>query len=189
MKSSGSNRAISVDLSKYDNSWYSPGRGRIVCSLWYFCNVIFFRNPLNPFSKIKILILRVFGAQVGEGVVIKPSVNIKYPWKIEIGDYTWIGESVWLDSLGGIKIGRNVCVSQGVYLCTGNHDWSDYAFGLMVRPIQIENGAWLGAKSIVLPGVTIAENCVVTAGRVVRRDTRKNTIIFDEDHFKLRNIK
>jgi len=77
-------------------------------------------------------------------VVFKPSINVKYPWKLEIGDHSWIGEGAWLDSLAPIRIGSNCCISQGVYFCTGNHDWTDPAFGLIVKPIVIEDGAWVG---------------------------------------------
>ena len=85
---------IQTDLSKYDNSWYSTGAGKFKMVLWYFVNILFFMNPLNPISSLKVLLLRLFGAKIGRGVVIKPSVNIKYPWLLEIGDNSWIGERV-----------------------------------------------------------------------------------------------
>ena len=88
----------SVSIKDYDNSWYRPG-GAVKRLLWYFVNVLFFLNPFNPFSGIKVRLLRLFGAQVGVGVNIKPNVNIKYPWLLEIGDYSWIGENVWIDNL------------------------------------------------------------------------------------------
>ena len=89
-------------LSLYDNSWYNPG-SPIKRFVWYFVNVLFFINPLNPFSGFKVWLLRVFGAKIGKGVNIKPCVNIKYPWLLEIGDYTWIGENVWIDNLAKAK--------------------------------------------------------------------------------------
>ena len=155
---------MGVDLSKFDNSWYDPGRGRIIRGIWYLVNVIIFQNPLNTSSALKAALLRAFGAKVGKGVVLKPSINIKYPWNLEIGDCSWIGEGVWLDSLALIQIGRNCCISQGAYLCTGNHDWTDPAFGLIVKPIAIEDGAWVGAKAIVLPGAKIKSHAIIAAG-------------------------
>lgn len=160
-----------VDLTQFDNSCYSPGRSRLVIAIWYFVNVLFLKNPLNPSSKFKVVLLRLFGAKVGVGVNLKPSINIKYPWNLEIGDYSWIGENVWIDSLDKVRIGNNVCLSQGTYLCTGNHDWSDCAFGLVVKPVEVEDGAWVGAGAIVLPGVTIATHSVITAGAVVSQGT------------------
>lgn len=165
-----------VDLSKYNNSWYDPGSSTVIRILWYFINVLFFQNPFSLSTKVKIFILRLFGANIGEGVIIKPSVNIKYPWNITIGNNSWIGEKVWLDSLATINIGNNVCLSQGVYLCTGNHSWSDPNFGLIILPIVVEDGAWVAAKSIVLPGVTIASHTVLTAGSVAASSTEPYTI-------------
>lgn len=146
---------MTVDLSTFNNSWYNPGRGFLIRTLWHFVNALFLQCPLNPSSKLKIIILRMFGAKIGEGVVLKPSINVKYPWNLVIGNYSWIGENAWLDSLAPITIGSNCCISQGVYFCTGNHDWTDPAFGLIVKPIIIEDGAWVGARATVLPGVTV----------------------------------
>src|SRR3712207_2062095 len=92
-------RNSTVDLSKYNNDWYSHGASKLKRVVWHFVNVLFFINPLNPISSLKIFLLRIFGAKIGKGVVIKPSVNIKHPWFLTIGNYTWIGENVWIDNL------------------------------------------------------------------------------------------
>jgi putative colanic acid biosynthesis acetyltransferase WcaF len=162
---------MQVDLSRFGNSWYNPGRGFLVRVVWHFVNALFLQNPLNPSSGLKVALLRLFGARIGRGVILKPSINIKYPWNLEIGDHSWIGENAWLDSLAPIRIGSNVCVSQGVYLCTGNHDWSDPSFGLIVRPIIVEDGAWVGARATLLPGVTLASHSIAAAGSVITRGT------------------
>ena len=165
-----------VDLSRYDNSSFNPGRGSLVRALWYFANVLLLQNPLNPLSSLKVLLLRIFGAKVGKGVVLKPSINVKYPWNLRIGDHCWIGEGAWLDSLAPITIGSHACISQGSYLCTGNHDWSDPAFGLIVKPIVVEDGVWIGARALVVPGVTLGSHSVVAAGSVVAGDTESRMI-------------
>jgi len=165
-----------TDLSRYDNSWYHPGRSGVVRLLWFLSNALVLQNIFNPSSRFKLLILRAFGAKIGKGVNLKPGINVKYPWNIEIGDYVWIGENAWLDSLAPIKIGSHVCVSQGAYLCTGNHDWTDPTFSLIVKPIIIENGAWIGARAVVLPGVTIASHAVVSAGSVLSQSAEAYTI-------------
>ncbi len=160
-----------INLSKFDNSWYYPGHGLLVRITWYFFNAIFFLNPLNISSNLKIVLLKLFGARIGKGVILKPRINVKYPWNLEIGNNSWIGENVWLDSLAHIKIGNNVCISQGVYLCTGNHNWTDPAFGLIVKPITIKDGTWIATGAIVLPGVTISSHSILTAGSVISKDT------------------
>ena len=178
-----------VDLSAFNNSWYNPGRGFLIRTLWHFVNALFLQNPLNPSSKLKIIFLRLFGAKIGEGVVLKPSINVKYPWKLEIGDYSWIGENSWLDSLAPITIGSNACISQGVYFCTGNHDWADPAFGLIVKPIAVEDGAWTGARSTVLPGVTIKSHSIVAAGSVIAKDTDPYSIYVGNPAVKVKERK
>lgn len=167
---------LKVDLSRFDNSWYHPGRGWLVRVLWHLVNAAFLQCPLNPSSGLKIFLLRLFGAQIGRGVVLKPSINVKYPWHLAIGDYSWIGEGAWLDSLAPITIGSHVCISQGTYFCTGNHDWSDPAFGLIVKPIVIEDGAWVGARATILPGVTVRTHAIIAAGSVIARDAEAYTI-------------
>src|SRR5947208_3121617 len=99
-----------TDLSSFNNSWYKPGRGFITRGLWYCVNVLHFKS-FSPFNWKKVFLLRLFGAKVGKGVVIKPGVNIKYPWRLKIGDNVWIGEKVWIDNLGDVVIEDNVCIS------------------------------------------------------------------------------
>ncbi len=167
---------IPVDLRAYDNSWYSPGAGKGKQLLWYFVNALFFINPLNPLSGIKVKLLRLFGARVGERVLIKPGVNIKYPWHLAIGDDCWIGERVWIDSLTTITIGNNVCLSQGAMLLTGNHNFKSRKFDLMVGKIVLEDGAWIGAQSTVCPGVKVHSHAVLAVGSVAARDLEPYTI-------------
>lgn len=158
-----------TDLSSFNNDWYQPG-GKIKILMWYFCNVLFMKNGWIPFSGIKVQVLKLFGAKVGKGVLIKPCVNIKYPWQLEIGDYTWIGENVWIDNLGQVKIGANCCISQGALLLCGNHDYKKSSFDLMVGDITLEDGVWIGAKCIVAGGVTAKSHSVLAAGSVASKD-------------------
>lgn len=160
---------MKTDLSKYDNSWYQPG-SKLKTTLWYFVNAVFFLNPLNPVSGIKVKLLRLFGAKIGEGVVIKPGVNIKYPWKLEIGDHCWIGEKVWIDNLGLVNIGDNVCLSQGAILLCGNHNYKKPTFDLIVKDIILEDGVWIGAQSVVCPGVVCSSHSILTVNSVATKD-------------------
>lgn len=164
-----------TDLRQYNNSWYSPGSS-LKRLLWYFVNVLFFKNSWNPSSALKVMILRMFGATVGNGVMIKPGVNIKYPWLLKIGDFCWIGEEVWIDNLAMIILEDNVCISQGAMLLTGNHNYKKTAFDLMVSPIRLEDGVWIGAKAIVCPGVTSQSHAVLAVGSVAVKDMEAYTI-------------
>lgn len=153
-----------TDLSKYDNSWYNPGGNALKRFLWYFVNALVIKNHLNPISRIRVKALRLFGAKIGRGVVIKPGVNVKYPWLLTVGDYSWIGEDVWIDNLAEVSIGSNCCLSQGAMLLCGNHNYRLPTFDLMVKPIIVEDGAWVGAKSVVCPGVTVGRDSILTVG-------------------------
>ncbi|HTE24056.1 WcaF family extracellular polysaccharide biosynthesis acetyltransferase [Flavitalea sp.] len=167
-----------VDNSLYNNDWYGNkiGASRSQQILWYFFNVVFFINPLNPSSALKKFILKLFGAKIGRGVVIKPGVNIKYPWKLFIGDYSWIGEKVWIDNLANVVIGKSVCISQGAMLLTGNHNYAAKEFDLMVLAISIEDGVWLGAKSVVCPGITCKTHSVLSVQSVATKNLEAFTI-------------
>ena len=157
---------MEVDNSKFDNSWYDPGGGSWKRFCWYFCNALFFINPLFPFRKAKVWLLRLFGAKVGQGVVIKPGVNIKYPWRLTIGNHCWIGERVWIDNLADVRLEDHVCLSQGAMILTGNHDYKKETFDLIIEPVTIEKGGWIGAQSVVCPGVTCGEHAVLSVGSV-----------------------
>lgn len=152
-----------TDLSSYDNSWYQPG-GAFKRVLWYCINAAFLLNPLQPISGLKKFWLRVFGAEIGTGVVIKQRVNIKYPWKLKVGNHVWIGEQVWIDNLDQVTIADHCCLSQGAMLLCGNHNYKKSTFDLMVAPIVLEEGAWAGAQTVVCPGVTMHSHSILTVG-------------------------
>jgi putative colanic acid biosynthesis acetyltransferase WcaF len=161
-----------VNNAEYNNDWYKReiGASRFKRVCWYLINVVFFINPLIPSSSLKKFFLRSFGARIGKGVVLKPGVNIKYPWKLVIRDYSWVGERVWIDNLAEVEIGPSVCLSQGAILLTGNHDFTKVSFDLMVKKIVLEEGVWIGAAAMVCPGVRCASHSVLSAGSIATQD-------------------
>ncbi len=154
-----------TNLSKFNNDWYKPGANSIKRLCWYFTNTAWI-NSAFPISSVKVSLLRLFGAKIGHGVVIKPHVNIKYPWKLEIGNNVWIGEYVWIDNLAQVTIQDNVCISQGALLLCGNHNYKKESFDLIVGEIKLEKGVWIGAKATVCPGVTCHDHAVLAVGSV-----------------------
>ncbi len=168
--------AFPIDLGRFENSWYRSGRSKGIEALWFFVGLPLLRWTVIPFSSFRTRLLRLFGATIGRGVTIKPGVRVKYPWRLRIGDQSWIGEDVWIDNLAQVDIADNVCISQGVYLCTGNHDWSDPAFGLVVKPIALQAGSWAGARSVVCPGVEFGEGSIAAVGSVVVKSLKPWTI-------------
>ena len=115
-------------------------------------------------------LLRLFGARIGKGVLIRPSVKVTYPWKLKIGDFSWIGDGATLYSLGEITIGDNAVVSQHSYLSTGSHDYTKLSFDLYALPICVESEAWVATGVFVAPGVTIGQGAIVGASSVVLKD-------------------
>jgi putative colanic acid biosynthesis acetyltransferase WcaF len=167
MKASSVN-VVRTDLSRYDNSWYKPGRNLVVRLMWYSINTCLFRTAF-PFYGPKRFFLRMFGATVGKGLVIKPHVSIKYPWKLKVGNHVWIGEGAWIDNLAEVTLMDNACVSQGVLLLCGNHNYKKATFDLIVKDIVLEEGAWAGAKSVVCPGVRMEKYSLLTVGSIAVR--------------------
>ncbi len=165
-----------VDLSIYKVPPYS-GRGPFTRTLWYFTSLLLFESGWFLAGGIKVRLLRLFGARIGRGVVIKPHVRIKFPWRLVVGDYVWIGQGVWLDNLATVTIGSHVCVSQGSYFCTGGHDHRRVTFDLVTREIAVADGAWVGAFARVMGGVAVGANAIVAAGSVVTRDVPPAEIV------------
>lgn len=161
---------MQVDLSSFSTPQFDRGASRLKEALWIVVSLLLFRLCPFPFSSLKRSVLRLFGAKVGTGVVIKPQVKITFPWKLSLGDHVWLGEECWLLNLDRITICNNVCISQRAFLCTGNHDYRLKTFDLITKPIIVNDGAWLGASSWVGPGVTVGSHAVLAAGSVATRN-------------------
>lgn len=166
-----------VQLKNFDASiGLDRGANKLTEISWYLIKVIFFLSALPYPNKLKLFFLRLYGAKIGKGINIKPRTNIHMPWKLEIGDYVWIGEEVFILNFEGVKIGNNACVSQRTFLCGGNHDFLDPTFKYRNGPITIEDGAWIGAGCFVGPNVIIGTDTVVTAGTVITSNLLPNSI-------------
>jgi putative colanic acid biosynthesis acetyltransferase WcaF len=163
---------MKVDLATYNNTWYKTGN-KIKVILWYFVNQLFFANGFFPFYAFKVFLLKLFGATVGNNILIKPCVNIKYPWLLEIGNNVWIGEQVWIDNLAKVTIGNNVCISQGALLLCGNHNYKKTTFDLIIGEIILEDGVWICAKAIITQNVVCKSHSVVGTGAVLSSNTEE----------------
>nr|WP_174762965.1 hormogonium polysaccharide biosynthesis acetyltransferase HpsU [Anabaena sp. UHCC 0187] len=150
-----------LDLRKYDQSWFDRGRPSWYVLFWWLVQAIAFPLTPQPLNILRCSLLRLFGARIGKGVLIRPTARFTYPWKVSIGDYSWVGDDVVFYSLDQINIGEHCVISQKSYLCTGSHDIQDPAFGLKTASITIGNGAWVAADCFVAPGVHIGSNAVI----------------------------
>jgi putative colanic acid biosynthesis acetyltransferase WcaF len=177
---------ISVKLSSFSHEVFDKGAGSMKITLWYFVNALFVRASWNPFMGVKVFLLKLFGAKIGVGLVIKNNVIIKYPWKLILGDHCWLGEGCWIDNLDRVEIGNNVCISQGALLLTGNHDYRLSSFDYRNAPIQLEDGVWIGAKAVVCPGVTCRENSILTVASIATKNLDSHGIYQGNPAVKIR---
>ena len=142
--------------------------GKVRLGLWFLVQNIFFKSPVMP-SKFRPILLRIFGGSIGSGVLIRRGVKVHFPWNLEIGNDCWIGEEVWFINHEKITIGSNVCISQRSIICSGGHDYRSASLEYAHKPVVIKDGAWVCLDAKVLPGVTIGECSVVSAGEVARK--------------------
>jgi len=156
-------------LDRYDNSDFSRGASKLREVLWWVVRSFLFAPWFPVPSFLKVTALRLFGAKVGRGVVIRSRVNITFPWRVSIADHVWIGEEVQILSLAPVSIASHVCISQRAFLCTGSHRFRSENFDLITKPIKIGEGSWIAANVFVGPGVTLAPGTLCKAGAVVTK--------------------
>lgn len=146
------------------------GKSKFIIQLWWFVQGSLFRISPQFMYGWRILLLRLFGANIGDNVLIRPTVKILYPWKLTIGNYSWIGDDVTLYSMANINIGENCVVSQKSYLCTGSHDHTKNSFDIFAKPINIKDKVWVAADVFIAPGVTVGTGTVVGIRSTVNKD-------------------
>lgn len=164
------------DLSLYKNPEGFRGRSKWTVQLWWATYALFFKPSPQVMYGWRRFLLRSFGAKIGKGVIIRPSAQITYPWKISIGDFSWIGDEVVLYSLGEIEIGSNTVISQRSYICTGSHHYNSEAFDIYAKKISIGNKCWLATDVYVAPSVVIDDFTVVGARSSVFKDLPANKV-------------
>jgi len=157
-------------LNKFKLPKNFRGRSSLVVQLWWMTDFFFFKLSPQVMYGWRRFLLRLFGAKIGKNVIIRPNVTITYPWKVSIGDYSWIGDNVELYSLGEINIGSNVVISQKSYLCAASHDYDKEDFPIWSKKITIEDECWLATDVYVAPGVTVGKGTVVGARSSVFKD-------------------
>ncbi|MEU8527371.1 MULTISPECIES: WcaF family extracellular polysaccharide biosynthesis acetyltransferase [Streptomyces] len=163
------------NLPAFTLAGYEKGRSKLVQALWFAVMNTLFMAWFCP-ARVRVALLRAFGATIGEGVLIRHRVRVLWPWKLTVGDHTWIGEGAWLLNLEPVTLGAHVCVSQEALLCTGSHDHRAADFRYRNAPITVEDGAWIAARATVLAGVTVGRHAVVAAGTTLHRDLPELTL-------------
>jgi putative colanic acid biosynthesis acetyltransferase WcaF len=161
----------------FDKSQFDRGRPKAVEMAWYLTKMVFFLSAWPWPIALKTRLLRAFGSEVGVGLIIKPRVNIHFPWRLRIGDHCWIGERTEIFNLADVTLGDHSTLSQDVCLAAAGHDSSSATMAYKNRPIRIGRSAWVTSRAFVGPGVTIGEGAVIGAGAVVLEDVEPNVIV------------
>lgn len=171
---------------EFNKKGFDSGASGLKIFCWYFISAIFIRSGLIPVSSIIVFILRLFGAKIGKDVRIKPYIYVHYPWRLSIGDHSWLAECR-IENLALVIIGKNVCVSQKAMLLTGNHNFSVQHFDLITKPIVLEDGVWIGANAVVCPGITAKSHAVLTVGSVATKDLEAYSIYQGNPAIKIKD--
>ena len=148
------------------SDWH-PGASVLVRTLWFCVGSPLLSARWLPGSPWRVALLRALGAQIGSGCRLKPGLRVKFPWRLVVGHHCWLAEDAWLDNLAPVTLGDRVCLSQGTYLCTGNHNFRSPSFELLLGPITIGSEAWIAARAVLAPGTEIGPGAVVALGAVV----------------------
>jgi putative colanic acid biosynthesis acetyltransferase WcaF len=156
--------------------WH-PGGSLPLRTLWFCAGAPLLSARWLPGSVWRVLLLQAFGARIGSGCRIKPGLRVKFPWRLQVGQACWLAEDAWLDNLAPITLGDRVCLSQGVYLCSGNHDFRSPGFDLRLGPINIGSDVWIAARAVLAPGTEIGPGAVVALGAVVRGNVPPGAIV------------
>lgn len=164
-----------IDLTLAGKGNYVSSKGKFIQFVWFVIEACIVNNRLMPVSAIRAGLLRIFGAKIGNNCRFLHAIRVKYPWNLEVGDNSWFGEDVWIHNQTMIRVGSNVCISQGTFLTTGSHDF-DKDMDLRVDPIIIEDGAWITSKCVIQKGVTIGRSALVTPSSVVHRSLEPDGI-------------
>jgi putative colanic acid biosynthesis acetyltransferase WcaF len=166
-----------MDLSKFSSRDFDRGASRLKEVAWFIVRRIFFQTSNALPSAFRAALLRLFGAKIGVGAVIRSNVNVTFPWRLSMGDHVWIGEEVIILSLAPVTIESNVCVSQRAFLCTGSHNFHRPTFDLQTKPITLRSGSWVAAQSFIGPGVEVGSGSVVSAGSVVMENVPARSLV------------
>ncbi|NWF44270.1 colanic acid biosynthesis acetyltransferase WcaF [Hydrogenophaga sp. D2P1] len=171
-----SEKPLYQDLSRFSIAEDFRGRSGLIVLAWQIVQATAFGLSPQPFYLWRRWLLRLFGAKVGKGAIIRPTARVTYPWKVELGEHCWIGDNTALYSLGEIKIGDHAVISQRCYICTGSHDIANITFPLTATPIVIEAEAWVATDCFVYPGVTIGRGAIIAARSTVLSDIPSGVI-------------
>lgn len=156
--------------------WH-PGASKLLLTFWFTVGSPLLAARWLPGSDWRVALLRRCGAHIGPGCRIKPGLRVKFPWRLTVGAACWLAEDAWIDNLAAVTLGDRVCLSQGAFICTGNHNYRSSGFDLLLGPISVGNDAWIAARAVLAPGTTIGAGAVVALGAVVSGEVPAGAVV------------
>ena len=145
--------------------------------LWTVCWALLFRPTPTFLNGWRVFVLRCFGAVIGRRCAIDPSCRIWAPWNMEIGDDCQLDARVDCYTVGRITVEDRSIISQGAYLCSASHDFTNPAFPLTFAPIRIGSDVWVAARAFIRPGIVVGQGAVIGACAVVTKDVAPWTVV------------
>lgn len=165
-----------------------PLNARIAMLLWEYCWMAFCVWTPKPANPWRLFWLRLFGAKVEGKPFVHQRARINIPWNLTLHEGACIGDRSNIYALGKIEIGAGAVVAQEAYICTGTHDFSDPELPLRTAKITVGEGAFIGARAFVLPGVMVGARAVVGACSVVTKDVGDGDIVAGNPASRRRRI-
>lgn len=159
---------MNIDLTQSTSPFTAKEKLRRLlwsCFAWPLVRFI----PRGPGSRLRISMLRLFGARIGQRCLIESGVQIWLPWQLELEGYVAIGRKVEIYNYGLVRIGKMTVISQYGYLCTGSHDYTHPHMPLIWKNIVVGSECWVCAGAFIAPGVTIGDRTVIAARSVVTK--------------------
>ena len=170
---------MQLDLSNYQNR--HSLKSRLARFVWHIVWLMLFRPTPNSLACVfgvwRVFLLRMFGAKVGKHCVVKSSARIWAPWMLEMGDWVAVSERCDVYNVARVTIGDRTTISKDTFLCCAGHDIESPTMELTCASITVGTDAWIAARAIVLPGLTIGNGAVVAAGAVVTKDVASWTVV------------
>ncbi|MEX5306091.1 acetyltransferase [Kocuria sp. CPCC 205258] len=164
-----------INLSKAPGEGEAWGKPKWLVYLWTATELVIITNPWQISSSLRTKVLKAFGAKIGNGVIIRPRTRIRFPWNLEVGDRSWIGDGVWIHNRETVAIGHDVVVSQETFITTGSHAYRT-DMGLITRPVMIDDGAWVTSRCVITGGVNIGRSALIQPLTRVAENVPANAI-------------
>ena len=161
--------------SPYQSPWSWWTQVLLIC--WRFTWLVFCRWTPKFFNPWRVLVLKIFGANLLGTPFIHSTAKIQIPWNLTMKHRACLGECANAYSLGKIDIQEGATIAQEAYLCTGTHDFNDPSLQLITKPITIGKNSFIGARVMILPGVCIGYRVIVGAMSLVSKDVPDHQIV------------